>query len=171
MQSRPMLSLVSAMDSNRLIGKDNTLPWRLPADLAFFKRTTMGKPIIMGRKTFASIGKALPGRQNIVVTRDPDFDAPGCDIAPSLEQATTLAGDVDEVMLIGGASLYEQTINSADCIYMTLIHHVFNGDTWFPEIKTDQWKLASREDFDADETNPYRYSFIKFVREIHPKIG
>jgi len=171
MQSRPMLSLVCAMDSNRLIGKDNALPWRLPADLAFFKRTTMGKPIIMGRKTFASIGKALPGRQNIVVTRDPEFDAPGCDIAPSLEQAITLAGNVDEVMLIGGASLYEQTINSADCIYMTLIHHVFSGDTWFPEIKSDQWKLASREDFDADEINPYRYSFIKFVREIHPKIG
>ena len=171
MQSRPMLSLVCAMDSNRLIGKDNALPWRLPADLAFFKRTTMGKPIIMGRKTFASIGKALPGRQNIVVTRDPEFDAPGCDIAPSLEQATTLAGNVDEVMLIGGASLYEQTINSADCIYITLIHHVFSGDTWFPEIKTDLWKLSSREDFDADETNPYRYSFIKFVREIRSKIG
>ncbi len=171
MQSRPMLSLVCAMDSNRLIGKDNALPWRLPADLAFFKRTTMGKPIIMGRKTFASIGKALPGRQNIVVTRDPEFDAPGCDIAPSLEQATTLAGNVDEVMLIGGASLYEQTINSADCIYITLIHHVFSGDTWFPEIKSDLWKLSSREDFDADETNPYRYSFIKFVREIRSKIG
>jgi dihydrofolate reductase len=159
------------MDSNRLIGKDNVLPWHLPADLAFFKRTTMGKPIIMGRKTFASIGKALLGRQNIVVTRDPEFDAPGCDIAPGLEQAITLAGNADEVMLIGGASLYEQTINSADCIYLTLIHHVFNGDTWFPEIKTDQWKQTSREDFDADETNPYRYSFIKFVREIHPKIG
>ncbi len=171
MQSRPTLSLVSAMDSNRLIGKDNALPWRLPADLAFFKRTTMGKPIIMGRKTFASIGKALPGRQNIVVTRDPEFDAPGCDIAPSLEQATTLAGNVDEVMLIGGASLYEQTINSADCIYMTLIHHVFSGDTWFPEIKSDQWQLSSREDFDADEANPYRYSFIKFVRVIRSNIG
>lgn len=171
MQSRPMLSLVSAMDSNRLIGKDNALPWHLPADLAFFKRTTMGKPIIMGRKTFASIGKALPGRQNIVVTRDPEFDAPGCDVAPSLEQATTLAGDADEVMLIGGASLYEQTINSADCIYLTLIHHAFSGDTWFPEIESDHWKLASREDFDADEANPYQYSFIKFVRENRSKIG
>ncbi|MCZ6882398.1 MAG: dihydrofolate reductase [Gammaproteobacteria bacterium] len=171
MQSRPMLSLVSAMDSNRLIGKDNALPWHLPADLAFFKRTTMGKPIIMGRKTFASIGKALPGRQNIVVTRNPEYDAPGCDIAPSLEQATRLAGNADEVMLIGGASLYEQAIDSADCIYLTLIHHVFSGDTWFPEINTEQWNLVSRKDFEADGKNPYQYSFIKFVREIRPKIG
>ncbi len=171
MQSRPMLSLVSAMDSNRLIGKDNALPWHLPADLAFFKRTTMGKPIIMGRKTFASIGRALPGRQNIVVTRDPEFDAPGCDIASDLGQATTLAGDAREVMLIGGASLYEQTINSADCIYLTLIHHAFSGDTWFPEIKSDQWRQLSREDFEADEANPYGYSFIKFVRVIRPKVG
>ena len=125
----------------------------------------------MGRKTFASIGKALPGRQNIVVTRNPEYDAPGCDIASSLEQATRLAGNADEVMLIGGASLYEQAIDSADCIYLTLIHHVFNGDSWFPEINIEQWNLASREDFDADGKNPYRYSFIKFVRVIYPIIG
>jgi dihydrofolate reductase len=171
MQSKPRLSLVGAMDSNRLIGKANSLPWHLPADLAFFKRTTMGKPIIMGRKTFTSIGKALPGRQNIVITSDTGFDAPGCSIAASIDQAMALASGVDEVMLIGGASLYEQTIDSAHSIYLTLIHHIFSGDTWFPEIKQEQWVVESREDFEADEENLYRYSFIKLVREIPSEMG
>ena len=166
MSSKPRLSLVSAMDSNRLIGNANALPWHLPADLAFFKRTTMGKPIIMGRKTYTSIGRALPGRQNIVITGNTRFNAPGCDIAGSIEQAMVLAAGAPEVMLIGGASLYEQTIDSADSIYLTLIHHIFSGDTWFPEIKQKQWVRVSQEDFEADEKNPYRYSFIKFDREI-----
>jgi dihydrofolate reductase len=171
MQTKPGLSLVSAMDSNRLIGRANALPWHLPADLAFFKRTTMGKPIIMGRKTFTSIGRALPGRQNIVITGNTGFKATGCDIASSIEQAISLAENTDEVMLIGGASLYEQTINVADSIYLTLIHEVFSGDTWFPEIKPELWKQASREDFEADENNPYPYSFIKYVRRFPQKIN
>jgi len=171
MASKPRLSLVSAMDSNRLIGKANALPWHMPADLAFFKRTTMGKPVIMGRKTYTSIGKALPGRQNIVITGNTRFSAPGCDIAGSIEEAMELAAGAPEVMLIGGASLYEQTIDSADSIYLTLIHHIFSGDTWFPEIKPKQWLRVSKQDFEADEKNLYRYSFIKFEREIPQKIN
>ena len=164
--NRPLLSLITAMDSNRLIGKDNSLPWHLPADLAFFKATTMGKPVIMGRKTFDSIGKALPGRQNIVVTRDRNFDAPNCEVAPSVEAAITIVDDTEEVMLIGGASLYEQTLDRADIIYLTLIHHEFTGDTWFPEIHPKYWKSASRDNFNADDKNPFPYSFVKYVREI-----
>ena len=154
------------MDSNRLIGQNNGLPWHLPADLAFFKRTTMGKPIIMGRKTYVSIGKALPGRQNIVVTRDSNFEAPDCEVASSIDQAIAKVDNAEEVMLIGGASLYEQTMGRADIIYLTLIHHQFSGDTWFPEIDLKCWNMVSREDFDADDKNLFPYSFVKYEREM-----
>jgi len=160
------LSLIAAMDQNRLIGSNNELPWHLPADLAFFKRTTMGKPIIMGRKTFESIGKALPGRRNIVITRDRDFSAAGCDMATSIDEALESCKHEDEIMLIGGASLYAQFIERANCMYITRIHHVFVGDTWFPPFDEADWRIEEREDFAADQSNPYPYSFIKFVREI-----
>jgi dihydrofolate reductase len=120
-------SLIVAMDENRLIGSNNGLPWHLPADLAFFKRTTMGKPIVMGRKTFESIGRPLPGRRNIVVTRDPDFSAAGCDIANSIDAALDLCADDEEVMLIGGASLYQQSLSRATQLYITQIHHRFDN--------------------------------------------
>lgn len=155
------------MDDNRLIGNNNTLPWHLPADLAFFKRTTMGKPIIMGRKTFDSIGRPLPGRQNIIITRDSTFTAKGCNVANSIEEAMSLViEEAKEVMLIGGASLYLQTLEQADVLYLTQIHHAFSGDTWFPEIDMSEWSEASREDFEADEKNPHPYSFMKYLREI-----
>jgi dihydrofolate reductase len=160
------LSLIWAMDSNRLIGNANALPWYLPADLAFFKRTTLGKPILMGRKTYQSIGKPLPGRRNIVITRDPGFCAAGCDIATGIDEALRLCADAEEVMLIGGASLYEQTIDRASKLYITRIHGEFEGDTWFPEFNIDAWNIESREDFDADQANPYSYSLVKYVREI-----
>ena len=160
------LSLIVAMDENRLIGSNNNLPWQLPADLAFFKRTTMGKPIIMGRKTFVSIGRPLPGRRNIVITRDTGFNAEGCEIANGIQTALALCSDVEEVMLIGGASLYRQTIDQATQLYITRIHHSFEGDTWFPEFDVNVWKQASREDHEADHGNPYAYSFVKFVREF-----
>ncbi len=159
------LSLIVAMDENRLIGNDNQLPWHLPADLAFFKRTTMGKPIIMGRKTFESIGKALPGRRNIVITRDPDFTASGCEIVNSIDAALHCCAADEEVMLIGGASLYQQTIDQATRMYITRIHHRFEGDTWFPEFDHSDWKIENQEDFDADQDNALAYSFVKFVRE------
>jgi len=160
------LSLIVAMDENRLIGSNNDLPWQMPADLAHFKRTTMGKPIIMGRKTFASIGRPLPGRRNIVITRDSDFSAAGCEIANGIDAALSMCSDMEEVMLIGGASLYQQTIDQATQLYITLIHHSFEGDTWFPEFDLRQWKQESREDNEADHDNPYAYSFMKFVREF-----
>jgi dihydrofolate reductase len=160
------LSLIAAMDENRLIGSNNQLPWHLPADLAFFKRTTMNKPIVMGRKTFESIGKALPGRRNIVITRDPAFSASGCEIVNGVDAALSRCGDDEEVMLIGGASLYRQAIGLATKMYITRIHHQFDGDTWFPEFENDGWEVVSREDFDADQDNPYAFSFVKFVREI-----
>lgn len=160
------LSLIVAMDDNRLIGSNNDLPWQMPADLAYFKRTTMGKPVIMGRKTFASIGRPLPGRRNIVITRDPGFSAAGCEIANGIEAALSLCSDAEEVMLIGGASLYQQTIDQATRLYITRIHHIFEGDTWFPEIDLELWKQEIREDHDADQSNPYAYSFMKFVREF-----
>lgn len=160
------LSLICAMDENRLIGSNNALPWHLPADLAFFKRTTMGKPILMGRKTFQSIGRPLPGRQNIVITRDPDFSAEGCDIVNSIEAALDCCKQAEDVMLIGGASLYEQTIPKADHLYITRIHHQFEGDTWFPEFESSGWISEFREDFKADDTNRFEHSFIKYSREI-----
>lgn len=159
-------SLIVAMDDNRLIGSNNGLPWHLPADLAYFKRTTMGKPIIMGRKTFESIGKSLPGRRNIVVTRDPNFTAEGCEIANSIDAAIDLCRQDNEIMLIGGASLYQQSLARATDLYITRIHHCFDGDTWFPDFDESEWKIVNREYFEADHSNPYAYSLIKFVREI-----
>ena len=119
------VSLIVAMDENNLIGSNNGLPWQMPADLAFFKRTTMGKPIVMGRKTFESIGKPLAGRRNIVVTRDPGFSAEGCDVVNSIEAAIALCQDDEEVMLIGGASLYQQSFELVTDLYITRIHHQF----------------------------------------------
>ncbi len=160
------LSLIVAMDENRLIGSDNRLPWHLPADLALFKRTTMGKPVVMGRKTFESIGKPLPGRRNIVITRNPSFKAEGCEVVSDIDSALAICADDEEIMLIGGASLYQQTIDRADCMYITLIHHEFDGDTWFPEFDPGDWRVAEREDFEADDDNPFAWSFVKYVKEI-----
>ena len=161
-----LLSLIAAMDNNRLIGSNNALPWHLPADLAFFKRTTLGKPIVMGRKTYESIGKPLPGRRNIVVTRNRNYDAPGCDIVAGIDEAMRLCESVPEIMLIGGASLYQQSIDRANNLYITQIHHNFDGDTWFPEFDERDWRIESRTDFEADDKNIYPYSFVKFVREL-----
>lgn len=160
------ISLIVAMDDNRLIGSKNGLPWHLPADLAFFKRTTMGKPIIMGRKTYESIGKPLPGRRNIVVTRDPDFSAAGCEIANGIDSAIDLCQNDVEIMLIGGASLYRQSLERATDLYITRIHRSFEGDTWFPDFDESQWKLEKRDYFDADTSNIHDHSFIKYVREF-----
>ena len=160
------LSLIVAMDENRLIGSANQLPWYLPADLAFFKRTTMGKPIIMGRKTFESIGRPLPGRRNIVITRNPDFSADGCDVVSDIDAALARCAGADELMLIGGASLYGQLIAQASSMYITRIHHAFSGDTWFPEFDPGDWKVVEQQDFDADDINPFAYSFVRYVQDF-----
>jgi dihydrofolate reductase len=162
----PHLSLIVAMDENRLIGARNQLPWHLPADLALFKRTTMGKPIVMGRKTFESIGRPLPGRRNIVITRDSAFQAPGCEVCHGIDAALAICGADDEVMLIGGASLYQQTLALASCMYITRIHHRFSGDTWFPEFSADSWRIEEEQSFAADESNPYAFTFVKYIREF-----
>lgn len=160
------LSLIVAMDENRLIGADNQLPWHLPADLALFKRTTMGKPIIMGRKTFESIGRPLPGRRNVVISRDPSFQAPGCEVSHAIDAALAICDGADEVMLIGGASLYQQTLALASTLYVTRIHHRFSGDTWFPEFAAENWNIEEKQDFAVDESNLYPFSFVKYVREL-----
>ena len=159
-----LVSLVVAMSENRVIGRDNDLPWRLPADLAHFKRLTLGKPIIMGRKTYESIGRPLPGRQNIVLTRDATFQAPGCDICLDLDQAMAAAGDAEEVMIIGGGALYETLLERADRIYLTEVHADIEGDTWFPELDTSSWKEVTRERHAADERNRLDYSFVTLER-------
>jgi len=158
------ISLIAAMADNRVIGIENRLPWSLPADMKWFRQNTLGKPIIMGRKTFDSIGKALPGRKNIVVTRDMKFSADGCDVVHDIETGLGLVSDVDEVMIIGGASFYKQTLCKADRLYLTLVHAEIEGDAWFPNIDFSNWTEISRETHEADEKNEFNYSFVIFDR-------
>lgn len=153
------ISIIVAADENDLIGRENALPWRLPADLRYFKAQTMGKPVIMGRRTHQSIGKPLAGRHNIVVTRDPAYAAPECTVVHSLDDAIDAAGDVAEVMIIGGAALYRESIGLANRIYLTRIHAAFAGDTYFPEINYDEWREVTIEAHAPDEQNPHAYSF------------
>lgn len=159
-----IISIITAMDENRLIGKDNGLPWKLPADLQFFKKVTMAKPIIMGRKTFESIGRPLPGRKNIIITRDKQFDAEGCDVVFSLDEAIESVKHVDEVMVIGGANIYQQFIPLADRLYLTKVSGKFEGDAWFPELDFSEWQQLEKEDHAADEKNECDYSFQVFDR-------
>ncbi|OOG24784.1 dihydrofolate reductase [Thioalkalivibrio denitrificans] len=157
------LSLIVAVDRNNLIGRNNQLPWHLPADLAFFKRTTMGAPMLMGRKTWESIGRPLPGRTSIVITRDPDYRAEGAIVVHSIDEALRAAGEASELFVIGGAKLYKDALQRADRIYLTRIDHAFEGDTWFPEIGPE-WKEVHREEHAPDEKNPYPYAFITLDR-------
>ncbi len=159
-----MLSIIAALSRNRVIGKNNQLPWRLPADLKHFKAVTLGKPVIMGRKTFESIGKPLPGRDNIVVTRDPKFHADGIAVAHSLDDALAQTHATPEIMLIGGAQLYMQALPRAQRLYLTLIHADFDGDAHFPDYDPADWRETAREDHVPDENNPYRYSFLILER-------
>lgn len=159
------LALVVAMANNRAIGKDNQLLWHLPEDLQYFKRITMGKPMIMGRKTFESIGRPLPGRLNIVVTRQTDWQHAGTVVAHSIEEAQRIAqgqAEIDqanEIMLIGGAELYASAIKFSDRIYLTRVDTEIQGDAFFPEIDEKVWKETHREEHKASEKNPYNYAF------------
>lgn len=144
--STPCISLIAAVASNGIIGAGNALPWRLPEDLKRFRSLTLGHPVIMGRRTFESIGRALPGRRNIVVTRNPGFVAPGCETAGSLEAAVAAcAGATDEVFVIGGAQLYAQALPQARRLYLTEIRAEFDGDTRFPSFDPDPWRESARE--------------------------
>lgn len=158
-------SLIWAMDTKRLIGQDNHLPWKLPVDMKWFRQHTLGKPIIMGRKTFQSFGgKPLPERKNIVITQNHDFQAEGAYVVHSLAEAFDQAGAVDEVMIIGGASLYEQSLAEADRLYVTEVQGEFEGDTWFPEYDTDAWQEVESHRHAADEKNSHDCIFRIYER-------
>lgn len=160
-----IVSLIAAMAENRVIGIENRLPWKLPADMKWFREHTLGKPIVMGRKTFESFGaKPLPQRTNIVVTSDPDYRAEGAVVVHSIDAALKAADSAPEVMIIGGASFYEQMLPRADRIYLTLVHHNFEGDAWFPEFDHTHWRETRRIEFSADEKNPYDCSFLILER-------
>ncbi|MGZ8199617.1 MAG: dihydrofolate reductase [Methylosarcina sp.] len=163
------ITLIVAMTSDRVIGLKNKMPWHLPADLKRFRKITMGSPILMGRKTFESIGKPLPGRTNIIISRNPEYRQAGCLVFNDLEKAIKagcqLAG---EIFVIGGSDLYEATLPMARTLYLTEIKKDFPGDTFFPEIDPDEWTEQEREDIRNDPTAGFDYSFLKWVRRDQP---
>ena len=162
--TRPTLELVVAAARNGVIGRDNGLPWRLPADLAHFKRVTLGHPILMGRRTWDSIGRPLPGRQNIVLTRDPGFRAVGATVVHSLAEARTAAAGADRLMVIGGAELYRAVLADADVLHLTEVDADIEGDAHFPPWHREEWQEVSREAHPADQRHAYAYSFVTLRR-------
>jgi dihydrofolate reductase len=157
------ISLIVAMGQNRVIGRGAEIPWRLPADQQRFKRITMGRPIIMGRKTHASIGRALPGRLNVVVTRQADYDAPGCEVVGSLEAALVRAGD-GEAFVIGGHELYQRSLPIADRLYLTCLDLSPEGDVYFPEFNSAEWMEIERLEGVVDEKNVHPHRFVTLQR-------
>jgi dihydrofolate reductase len=158
------ITLIAAMARNRAIGVDGGMPWHLPGELQHFKAATMGKPIVMGRKTWESIGRPLPGRQNIVVTRNAEFRAAGCDIAASLDEALALASG-PEVMIIGGGQLYAQALPDADRMLLTRVDCEPGADTWFPPWDPGDWRVVGRRRERSDERNPLSYEVLELVRK------
>jgi len=161
------ISFIVAASDNHVIGKDNKLPWCLPTDMRYFKNVTWGMPVIMGRKSFESLGKALKGRSNIVVTRNKNWTAENAQTVSSIDQAITLAAQTDskEIFIIGGAEIFRSALPSADRIYLTLVHGNFDGDAFFPEMEQDEWKLVSNRDCESDEKNAYAVSFQVWERK------
>ncbi|AMR34521.1 dihydrofolate reductase [Mucilaginibacter sp. PAMC 26640] len=158
-----MISIIVAIGENYAIGKNNQLLWHMPNDLKHFKEITSGHTVIMGRKTFDSVGKPLPKRRNIVVTRQ-DIEITGCEVVKSIDEGLKLCAQDEEVFIIGGAEIYRQAMEKTDRIYLTIIHKDFEADTFFPEIDHSQWNEVNRENFDADEKNPIPYAFIELER-------
>jgi dihydrofolate reductase len=156
-----IISLVVAASENNVIGKDNKLLWHLPNDMRFFKNTTWAMPVIMGRKTFDSLGKPLTGRTNIVITRQKNWKADGVKVVKSLDQGIIVAAETDarEAFVIGGGEIFNQSIQRAQKIFLTRVHTVIEGDTFFPEVNEKHWKLMSNLDFEADEKHAFAYSF------------
>lgn len=159
------LSIIVAVSRNLVIGKDNQLIWKLSADLKRFKALTTGHTIIMGRKTFDSIGKPLPNRTSIVVTRQKDYKIEGCIVVNSLEEAFEKAADQEEVFVIGGGAIYEEALAKASKVYYTKVHKNFEGDTFFPVLDLKEWESVKREDCYPDEKNEVPYSFIEYKRK------
>ena len=166
------ISLIVAMAQNGVIGHNNMLPWHLPEDLRYFKKVTMGKPIVMGRKTFESIGRALPGRTNIVISRQANLTLPeGVKLAASIDEAVKIAeavcliDGVDELMIIGGEEIYRLCMPQATRLYLTKVHAEVEGDAYFSGFKENEWSLEEQQDYDASENNPYSYSFCVFEKK------
>jgi dihydrofolate reductase (trimethoprim resistance protein) len=159
------ISFIVAMDKNRVIDKDNDIPWRLPKDWQYVKKTTMGHPIILGRKNFESIGRVLPGRRNIVLTRDTGFTFEGCEIAHSIEDVFELCKNEEEIFIFGGEQIYKLFLPYVNKMYITRIHHEFEGDTFFLEVHFDEWKEGSVEKGITDDKNPYVYYFHVYERK------
>ncbi|SFE94595.1 dihydrofolate reductase [Alteribacillus iranensis] len=155
-----MISFIAAMDENRVIGKDNQLPWYLPADLKHFKSVTNGHPIVMGRKTFESIGRPLPGRRNIIVTSNRDYHPEGCEVIHSVEELSTYKDVTEEVFVIGGETLFQQAFPLAERLYVTIIHETFTGDTFFPHWKEDEWHIVEKREGKVDEKNKFPHTYL-----------
>jgi dihydrofolate reductase len=165
------ISLIVATDQNGVIGAEGELPWRLPADMKYFRSRTMGKPVIMGRKTYETIGAApLSGRHNIVMTRAKDYDAPGCTVAHSVQDALLAAGEVPEVMIIGGAEIYRRFLPKAARIYLTLIEESFEGNATFPALPAEEWQTIWEERHTTDEGYPYSFRFMILDRALTRQI-
>ncbi|MFO8023787.1 type 3 dihydrofolate reductase [Thiohalophilus sp.] len=161
----PRISLIAALTPQRVIGIENRLPWRLPADMQWFRKHTLDKPIVMGRKTFESFGgKPLPKRTNIVISRDTNYQAEGAVVVHSIDEAIKAAGAVGEIMIIGGASFYEQTLPQADRLYLTYVDADIEGDAWFPELDSNQWQETERHHHPADDKNPYPHDYVILER-------
>ena len=161
-----MITLAAAKSDNNVIGDNNQLMWHLSDDLRRFKLLTSGHPVIMGRVTFDSVGKPLPNRTNIVITRNKDWTSEGVEVAHSLKKAIDRAKEIDtEIFIIGGGKIYEQSMDVADAIEVTEVHHTFEGDTLFPEIDLNVWKEVSRENHKKDERNEYDYSFVRYEKK------
>ena len=158
------ISLVVAASKNHVIGRDGGLPWHLPDDLRHFKRITTGKPVIMGRKTYESIGRPLPERRNLIMTRDPDFAAEGCETVSTLTEAMELVSGADEVMIIGGGQVYRDFLPLADRVYLTRVLADVEGDTHFPALDETVWQLVSCEHHDADDKHAYAFELMVFER-------
>jgi len=159
-----MISLIAAVAENRVIGDGNALPWRLPADLKHFRELTTGHPVIMGRRNFESMGRALPQRKNIVVTRQATYDAPGCMVVGSLDEAFSACREAPQIFIIGGSEIYTQTVDRADRLDLTWVHASVPGDTYFPEIDWTPWREASRIHHPPDERHRYAFSFVTYER-------
>lgn len=158
------ISFVVAMDKNRIIGANNQLPWNLPADLAHFKRLTLNKPVVMGRKTYESIGRPLPQRRNIIVTRNPDYAAEGCEVFTSLDAALAHLKNEEEVMVIGGGELFTQVLPQASTLYLTIVDAKVDGDVYFPDWNANEWQEVESQFNQADEKNPFNYTFLTLKR-------
>ncbi len=163
-----MISIIVAVSTNNVIGVDGELPWRISDDLKRFKALTLGKPVVMGRLTWESIGRPLPGRQNIVITRQSDFRADGCDVVASPAAALALAGDAEEIMIIGGSQIYDLFLPKAGCMYLTRIQTEIDGDVFFPSISEADWELVDFESHDAGDGNEFAFDFRTYERKDRP---